>query len=85
MEEGSLHFLVSDDGVGMEEKQVSTLLTEKSGIGVYNTNRRLQICYPGTDAGLRFSSQKYLGTEVEFCIPTSEADSSGEFQTEEPL
>lgn len=70
-----LYFLISDDGIGMTAEQISKLLFTKtengsgSGIGVYNTHRRLQLMYHNDDCGLYYSSEFGKGTDVTFRIP----------------
>lgn len=67
--------IISDDGVGIPQSKLNTLLTEKeeqtkgSGhIGVYNTHRRLQILF-GAQYGLNYKSTPGQGTDVEIHIP----------------
>lgn len=68
-EEDDLQFLISDDGVGMDEEQIALILSgqgssEKgSNIGVYNTHRRLQLLF-GAEYGLHYESSEGSGTEV---------------------
>jgi two-component system sensor histidine kinase YesM len=70
-----LYFLISDDGIGIMAERISQLLLTKtengtgSGIGVYNTHRRLQLMYGRDDCGLQFSSEYGKGTDVTFRIP----------------
>ncbi|ANS76799.1 hypothetical protein AWM70_21265 [Paenibacillus yonginensis] len=64
-------FVVSDDGVGMEEFEVKELLASSPnspgrGIGLRNTNRRLQKLF---GHGLSISSAKGQGTRVSFSVP----------------
>ena len=79
LEDNTIIFLLSDNGVGMSPTQVDNiLLGEKptedtsvkkgSNIGVYNTHRRLQLLY-GPQYGLSFSSKVGVGTDVEMRIP----------------
>lgn len=75
MENEDVVLLVSDDGVGIPPKILSTILSgngnSQSGgtnIAVYNTHRRLQILY-GNDYGLTYSSKLGEGTEVEIRFP----------------
>ena len=67
--------MISDDGVGIPQSILSTILSgtgnSNSGgtnIAVYNTHRRLQILY-GADYGLSYTSQVNIGTEVQIRIP----------------
>ncbi len=63
-------FEVADNGVGMEPNQIRQMLDivriGKSGIGLYNTNRRLIQRY---GKGLHIESQPGKGTLVSFTIP----------------
>jgi len=77
LEEDTVVFLLSDNGIGMTQKQVDFVLsgdkkksnTKKgSNIGVYNTHHRLQFLY-GPEYGLTYSSMKNVGTDVEMRIP----------------
>ena len=69
-----LYFLISDDGIGMTAEQISNLMREDSqqvsdsGIGVYNTHRRLQLMCGRDDCGLYYSSEYGKGTDVTFHI-----------------
>lgn len=74
-----LIFLVSDDGVGMDEGTLSKILSGEgksrkgTNIGVYNTHRRLQLIY-GEVYGLSYESSTDKGTEVFIRIPENGAD-----------
>ncbi|WP_203363355.1 ATP-binding protein [Bacillus sp. REN10] len=61
---------IKDDGVGMNEERVKQVLDGKidssRGIGLFNTNRRLQQTY---GKGLQIHSSVNEGTEVSFTIP----------------
>ena len=74
-EKNDIILLVSDDGVGIPEEVLKTILsgTEKqssqgNNIAVANTHRRLQLLY-GKDYGLHYTSNVGAGTEVEIKIP----------------
>ncbi|MDR1539820.1 MAG: histidine kinase [Clostridiales bacterium] len=75
----TLHFLISDDGIGMKAEQISRLMPTKTdegtgrGIGVYNTHRRLQLMQGRDDCGLFYSSEYGKGTDVTFKIHKSAA------------
>ncbi|MGG1518706.1 ATP-binding protein [Paenibacillus oryzisoli] len=62
-----VHIAVEDDGVGMDEGRVRQLLDPaakgRSGIGLWNTNRRLKQMY---GAGLTIHSRPGEGTQVSF-------------------
>ena len=70
-------FLISDDGVGMDETALSNILKEKpvasekekgSNVGIYNTHKRLVLLY-GQGYGLSYKSSPGTGTEVTVRIP----------------
>ncbi|MBQ9550436.1 MAG: sensor histidine kinase [Lachnospiraceae bacterium] len=71
-EENDMLFLISDDGVGMDEETLSAILTDNSAndgsdhgsnIGVFNTHNRLKLLY-GSSYGLSYRSTPGEGTEV---------------------
>ncbi|MCR4589898.1 MAG: sensor histidine kinase [Lachnospiraceae bacterium] len=77
VEDDDILFLISDDGVGMDEETLNSILTDspaesrsKSGsnIGIYNTHKRLNLLY-GQGYGLSYSSTPGQGTEVRIRIP----------------
>jgi hypothetical protein len=61
LENGSLRVAVSDTGAGFKESG------EKSGVGLENVTRRLQLCY-GSEAQLHIDSSP-KGCQVWFAIP----------------
>ncbi len=78
-----LMIIVADDGVGMDEEALEKLQQklqqadgvselpqkpEHNGIAMENVNNRLRLLYGG-DYGLKVSSTKELGTEVEITLP----------------
>lgn len=69
-EEGAVRFHISDDGIGMDEDKVRSLLESGSdagrGIGLVNTHRRLKQRY---GEGLTIVSSPGEGTAVTFYIP----------------
>ncbi len=86
----SLHIVISDDGMGMDEetlaevrKRLAGVLPEEdvrgkhTGIAIYNVNRRLQILF-GDSCGLEYSSVPGLGTDVEIRIPLVTEENRGE-------
>ncbi len=83
-----LIIIVADDGVGMDEETLQRMnlklqqaervpeVSEKSGhngIAMENVNSRLRLMY-GDDYGLKISSTKDLGTEVEITLPRVKAE-----------
>ncbi len=76
-DDSDIIFLVSDDGVGMDEETCRHLLADKkvyipkskgSSIGIYNTHQRLKLLY-GASYGLHYESTAGVGTEVTIRIP----------------
>ena len=71
-----LWFRISDNGLGMTQKQVESLLDEKihvssqrgSGIGVKNVNERIRL-YFGADYGLTIRSEPDEGTTISIRLP----------------
>lgn len=65
----SVDFFVSDNGVGMDEETIHTLLTkvpkENQSVGIYNINKRLKRLYK---KGLSVESTPGLGTCVSFKV-----------------
>ncbi|HZG56197.1 ATP-binding protein [Paenibacillus sp.] len=72
-EGGRIRIEVSDDGVGMPEERLASLLTEERsagrGVGLINTHQRLQRLY---GAGLAVVSEEGAGTKVTMHIPAME-------------
>ena len=75
MEQHDILFLISDNGIGMDEKQLSLILkgegkstSSGSNIGVYNTHQRLRLFY-GEAYGLHYESIQGQGTDVTIKIP----------------
>lgn len=68
---------VTDDGIGMDETQLSKIFEKKeptirkSGVGVLNVHERLQLYY-GKNYGLTFFSTPGEGTTAEIHIPITE-------------
>ena len=63
---GRLRLLIEDDGVGIPEARLATLLEE--GIGISNVNERLKVLF-GSDYRIRIDSQPGHGTRIELEIP----------------
>ena len=61
-----LHLTVEDDGVGIPEVKLATLLDQ--GIGVSNVNERLKVLF-GSDYRMWIDSSPGRGTRIEIEIP----------------
>lgn len=65
-------FRVEDNGVGMDQEQLESILQrgpkDNTGIGIRNVNDRLQI-YFGKKYGVHITSQLDMGTSVEIRMP----------------
>jgi two-component system LytT family sensor kinase len=61
-----LHLLVEDDGVGIPETKLATLLDH--GIGVSNVHERLQVLF-GSDYRMWIDSQPGNGTRIQIELP----------------
>lgn len=76
LKDGDLYFTISDNGMGMTQEQVDSLMTETrhvasgrgSGIGVKNVNERLRL-YFGEQYGLNILSEPDEGTTIEIHLP----------------
>ncbi|RUS43545.1 sensor histidine kinase [Cohnella sp. AR92] len=72
--ENDLMLVVEDNGIGMDEETVRTLLLptairkEGRGVGVRNVHERLQL-YFGLQYGLSYSSRPGAGTKVTITLP----------------
>src|ERR1700761_5296921 len=66
MEDGHLRILVEDDGLGMEERKLATLL--ERGVGVSNVNERLRVMF-GPDYKMDVDSSPGKGTRTLIEIP----------------
>ncbi len=64
--EARLHLMVEDDGVGIPESKLATLL--EHGIGVSNVNERLKVLF-GSDYRMWIDSGPGRGTRIEIEIP----------------
>lgn len=64
---GRVQLIVEDDGVGIEESRLATLL-EQAGIGVSNVNERLHVLF-GDNYRLTIDSRPGHGTRTEIDIP----------------
>ena len=74
LEEDRLLITVEDDGVGMTQEQLATILekkeadSESSKLGVYNVNERLQLFF-GPDAAMKYYSTPGRRTMVMLVLP----------------
>jgi len=66
-----LHILVEDDGVGIPEAKLATLL--EHGIGVSNVNERLRVLF-GNDYRMWIDSQPGRGTRIQLEMPELQTD-----------
>jgi two-component system LytT family sensor kinase len=66
LENGRLHLLVEDDGVGIPEPKLATLFEQ--GIGISNVNERLKVLF-GDDYRMWIDSRPGFGTQTEVEIP----------------
>ncbi len=64
--ESRLHLLVEDDGVGIPEAKLATLLDR--GIGVSNVNERLKVLF-GSDYRMWIDSEPGKGTRIQIEVP----------------
>jgi two-component system LytT family sensor kinase len=69
--ESRLHLLVEDDGVGISEAKLATLLNQ--GIGVTNVNERLKVLF-GNDYRMWIDSQPGRGTRIQIEVPELQTD-----------
>ena len=74
-EDDSLYFKITDNGLGMSEDMVETLLSKDfvsskkgSGIGVKNVNERIKL-YFGSEYGLKVESEPDEGTKITIHLP----------------
>lgn len=74
-EDNSLYFTITDNGLGMSEDMVETLLSKNfvpskkgSGIGVKNVNERIKL-YFGSEYGLKVESEPDEGTKITIHLP----------------
>lgn len=97
MSEGTIHFKVEDDGVGMEQEELDNLRKEivkpcqdtGKGFGLANVNERIRMNF-GAEYGMTIDSEQGRGTCVEIVIPavpyeqayTSEEEENMEEQSE---
>ena len=76
--ENRLHLTVEDDGVGIPESKLATLLEQ--GIGVSNVNERLKVLF-GNDYRMWIDSQPGRGTRIEIEIPELQTNLAAVFMS----
>lgn len=69
--ESKLNLLVEDDGVGIPESKLATLLDR--GIGVSNVNERLKVLF-GNEYRMWIDSQPGMGTRIQIEAPELHTD-----------
>jgi two-component system, LytTR family, sensor kinase len=69
--ESRLHMLVEDDGIGIAEAKLATLL--EHGIGVSNVNERLKVLF-GNQYRMWIDSQPGRGTRIQIEVPELQTD-----------
>ena len=66
---GQIYFTIMDNGVGIPQEKLSTLLTtDSSGYGLKNVHDRLILAY-GEDSGLTINSIPGQSTMITFKVP----------------
>ena len=79
LENDTIVFLISDNGVGIPPDKLPGILSgnqenrKGNNIGIYNTHKRLQLLY-NNDYGLNYRSIENVETEVEIRIPAKIAE-----------
>ena len=78
--DGDIYISVSDNGMGIPEETLKTLLVDKarsrgrgSGIGLWNVNQRISLYFKG-DYGLKIDSELDEGTTVTIHLPKVSID-----------
>ncbi len=69
--DSKLHLLVEDDGVGIPEAKLSSVLDH--GIGVSNVNERLKVLF-GNQYRMWIDSQPGRGTRIQIDVPELQTD-----------
>lgn len=65
----TISFIIEDNGVGMEQEKVETILTEKSkGYGIRNVNERIKLLY-GPEYSMQVHSEIGVGTTIRVNMP----------------
>lgn len=85
IEDDVIVFLIADDGVGMPQELIERLTdaeiknNRSSGIGIYNTHRRIQLSDTNGDQsgyGIFYKSEEGFGTEVTIRVPILDEESA---------
>ena len=79
LEGDTIHLQVRDDGVGMDQEELTKLRSEiekpcketEKGFGLANVNERIRM-YFGNGYGMKIHSEKGEGTCVEVILPAQE-------------
>ena len=69
--DGNIVFEITDNGIGMDEEEISNLFQENSktaGIGILNVDQRIKVFY-GDKYGVQIESEPDEGTTVRIVIP----------------
>jgi two-component system LytT family sensor kinase len=70
--DSKLHLLIEDDGVGIPEAKLATVL-DHGGIGVSNVNERLKVLF-GSEYRMWIDSQPGQGTRIQIDVPELQTD-----------
>lgn len=80
MSEGQLKIEIIDDGIGMDNQTVRTLLDKSegqkehfTGIGVNNVDDRMKLIY-GQNYGILIESKRGEGTKITLCFPENKEE-----------
>jgi len=77
--EGKIAIIVEDNGIGIEEDKLGTILKDEkninkfSKVGLNNVNQRVKM-YFGDAYGIQIQSKRGVGTRVEIPIPCIDSD-----------
>lgn len=68
-DDGKIFIHVIDDGIGLDEKTINDILNgNSSGIGIYNSNRRIKLHY-GDEYGIKIESELGGYTKIIVMLP----------------
>ncbi|HBG84901.1 MAG TPA: sensor histidine kinase, partial [Erysipelotrichaceae bacterium] len=69
VDEENVYIMVEDNGVGMDQETINTMLSQNSkGYGMRNVNQRIKLLY-GEEYGLHIESIVGQGTVVTIRLP----------------